>query len=66
VNFTEFGHHNGYLWDMETAATELADAGFQNIRRCETGVSGDPVLSALESRDNTPEAPLQLAIEATA
>jgi predicted SAM-dependent methyltransferase len=66
VTFTEFGHHAGYLWDWEAAAAELADAGFRNVRRCETGASSDPVLIALENRSNSAEASVQLVIEATA
>jgi predicted SAM-dependent methyltransferase len=66
ANFNEHGHHRGYLWDLESLSEELQAAGFKDPRRCQVGHSDDPVLRGLEDRIGTPEADVQLVVEARA
>lgn len=64
VAFTEYGHHLGYLWDIDSLSAELVRAGFVDPRRCEAGESRDPALRGLERRISSVEAETQLNIEA--
>lgn len=63
--FAECGHHQGYVWDHESLAFELTEAGFARVRRCEVQESEDPLLSGLESRTEPVDRLLYLAVEAT-
>lgn len=58
-----FGHHEGYVFDFETLAAELAAAGFTGIVRTPTGGSDHPELQGLDVR--TSEGGAQLAVEAS-
>jgi SAM-dependent methyltransferase len=64
IPIASFGHHQGYLYDFDTLATELVRAGFTNPTRCELGTSDHAALSGLDSRSY--EGGAQLAVEATA
>lgn len=63
IPIAEFGHHQGYLWDFETLASELRRAGFSDITRCEHGQSSVPELAGIDQRAD--EGGVQLAVEAT-
>jgi hypothetical protein len=62
VPIASFGHHTGYLYDFETLASELTDAGFRDIVRCELGESSHPELKGL---DESREGGSQLVVEAS-
>jgi hypothetical protein len=64
IPIASFGHHQGYLYDFETLATELERAGFTAPTRSDLGVSGHAALSGLDIRSH--EGGAQLAVEATA
>lgn len=59
----EFGHHTGYVYDLETLGAELERAGFSNVTRCELGQSTHPALAGLDQRGVSGDA--QMAVEAT-
>ncbi len=58
-----FGHHEGYVFDLETLTVELEAAGFTDVVRTATGESAHPELSGLDVR--TSEGGAQLSVEAT-
>lgn len=64
VVFQEAGHHVGYLWDFESLSAELAEAGFTEIARFESGRSDTPALVGLERRHDRPSSPVTLVVEA--
>lgn len=64
IPVASFGHHAGYIYDFETLAAELRNAGFHDPVRCAPGQSAHTAMSGLELR--THEGPAQLAVEATA
>ncbi|MGJ9412782.1 class I SAM-dependent methyltransferase [Aeromicrobium sp. CF4.19] len=57
-----FGHHEGYVFDLETLTVELEAAGFTDVVRTPTGQSEHPELSGLDVR--TSEGGAQLSVEA--
>lgn len=65
VTFAQNGHHLGYLFDFETLAAELGDAGFVDVRRQEVGESADPDFTALEGRVGETDRHMMLVVEAT-
>jgi len=65
VPFTEFGHHEGYLYDEASLGAELKRAGFNGIRRCEARRSDVPGLRDLENRLDA-ESYVQFILEADA
>jgi predicted SAM-dependent methyltransferase len=58
----QFGHHEGYLYDLETLQLELERAGFHSVNRVQLGQSDDPVLIGLDTRAD--EGGAQFAVEA--
>lgn len=58
----EFGHHTGYVFDFETLAAELTDAGFRDVVQCPAGQSEHEVMAGLDVRSH--EGGAQLAVEA--
>ena len=64
ITYVYHGHHLGYCFDWEALSTELAAAGFVDIRRCEAGQSDDPLFSGLEHRREPTEAATELIVEA--
>lgn len=59
----EFGHHTGYVYDLETLGAELERAGFSNVTRCQLGQSAHSALAGLDQRGVSGDA--QMAVEAT-
>jgi predicted SAM-dependent methyltransferase len=62
--FQDDGHHVGYLWDVESLASELTRAGFVDVSIHEAGSSGDPALCGLEVRVGSPVAGICVIVEA--
>lgn len=62
--FQDDGHHEGYLWDEESLASELTRAGLVDISIHEAGLSGDPALVGLEVRVGSPVAGICVIVEA--
>ena len=58
-----FGHHTGYVYDLETLDEEFKRAGFHSTIRCELGASEHPALAGLDQRGH--EGGAQIAVEAT-
>jgi predicted SAM-dependent methyltransferase len=58
----QFGHHEGYLYDLETLQLELERAGFHSVNQVQLGQSDDPVLVGLDTRAD--EGGAQFAVEA--
>ena len=65
IVFQDAGNHIGYLWDYSSLSSELRDAGFAEVVRCEIGRSSDPDFRALEARSDEPESPITLVVEAS-
>jgi predicted SAM-dependent methyltransferase len=65
VTYAYHGHHLGYCFDWAALSTELATAGFVNIRRYEAGHSDDPAFRGLECRREPTEAATELIVEAS-
>ncbi|EFQ82057.1 methyltransferase domain protein [Aeromicrobium marinum DSM 15272] len=63
VPIGEFGHHAGYMYDLETLTVELERAGFHSVVRTPTGSSEHPDFDGLDQR--TSEGGAQLSVEAT-
>jgi predicted SAM-dependent methyltransferase len=63
IPIASFGHHQGYLYDFDTLATELMRAGFRAPAQFELGVSDHAALEGLDIRSN--EGGAQLAVQAT-
>jgi SAM-dependent methyltransferase len=54
-----------WMWDYPSLSHELASAGFDGIRRCRFGDSGDPMFSLVEDRSRFIDGDLaELAIQA--
>jgi predicted SAM-dependent methyltransferase len=51
VAMREWGHR--YLYDFEELALRLREAGFQDVRRTERGMSDVPELRGLETREDS-------------
>lgn len=64
VVFQDAGHHLGYLWDEDALGSELVRAGFGAVRRHPSGVSDTPGLRGLEAREQRPQSPTMLVLEA--
>jgi predicted SAM-dependent methyltransferase len=64
VTYAYHGHHQGYCFDWAALSAELTQAGFVDIRRCETGQSDDPEFRGLEQRQEPTEAATELIVEA--
>jgi predicted SAM-dependent methyltransferase len=64
ITFTTSGHERGYLWDFDSLSTELTNAGFVSVTRCECGDSDDPVFRNLEARTGLTEVLTMLVVEA--
>lgn len=64
ITYAYHGHHLGYCFDWPALSTELAAAGFVDIRRYEAGCSDDPAFRGLENRHETTEAATELIVEA--
>jgi hypothetical protein len=58
-----FGHHAGYVYDLDTLDQEFKRAGFHSTLRCRPGASAHPALIGLDQRGH--EGGAQLAVEAT-
>lgn len=58
-----FGHHAGYVYDLDTLDQEFKRAGFHSTLRCWPGASEHPALIGLDQRGH--EGGAQLAVEAT-
>lgn len=58
----QFGHHEGYLYDLETLQYELEKAGFHSVIEKRLGESDHPELTGLDTR--TDEGGAQFAVEA--
>jgi SAM-dependent methyltransferase len=58
----QFGHHIGYVYDFESLARELTDAGFHSPARGELGSSGHAEFVGIEQR--AAEGNAQLVVEA--
>lgn len=65
VVFNESGHHRGYCYDQNALTAELANAGFDDIRRCETSEGRAPYLCGLENRTDATDLATMLIVEAT-
>jgi predicted SAM-dependent methyltransferase len=65
TTFHDSGHDVGYLWDEQSLGDELRRAGFSSVRRFETGVSDDPVLSGIDRMEDQPDSPFALVLEAS-
>ncbi len=59
-----FGHHHGYVYDLEALSDELRRAGFARVVEEPMGQSGHPKLVGLERRSD-PGADAQLVVEVT-
>ena len=57
-----FGHHDGYVYDFDTLASELKRAGFHTVTEQPLGASEHPPLVGLDQR--TDEGGAQMAVEA--
>jgi predicted SAM-dependent methyltransferase len=64
ITYAYHGHHLGYCFDWAALSSELAAAGFVDIRRYEAGQSDDPVFRGLERRREPTEAATELIVEA--
>lgn len=65
IVFQDAGHHIGYLWDFESLAAELRNAGFADPQRQQPGQSDDASLRGLEGRTSGGHgAPIDLIVEA--
>jgi hypothetical protein len=64
VTYAYHGHHLGYIFDWNALSSELAAAGFIDIRRFETGQSDDPAFHSLETRAEPTEEATELIVEA--
>lgn len=64
ITYAYHGHHLGYCFDWAALSSELAAAGFVDIRRYEAGQSDDPVFCDLEHRHEPTEVATQLIVEA--
>jgi hypothetical protein len=64
IPIASFGHHQGYLYDFDTLASELEGAGFTAPIHCKLGVSAHDALNGIDIRNH--EGGAQLAVEATA
>jgi predicted SAM-dependent methyltransferase len=63
VTYAYHGHHAGYVWDWAALSSELAAAGFADIRRYAAGESDDPYFRGLETRAEPTEAATELIVE---
>ena len=63
IPIASFGHHEGYVYDFETLASELERVGFHHVVRTELGASDHPELDGLDQRAD--EGGAQMAVEAT-
>jgi predicted SAM-dependent methyltransferase len=63
VTYAYHGHHLGYIFDWDALSSELATAGFSNIRRYEVGQSEDPAFQCLETRAEPSEEATELIVE---
>lgn len=64
VTYAYHGHHRGYIFDWDALSSELTDAGFVEVRRCEAGQSDDPAFQGLETRAEPTEDATELIVEA--
>jgi hypothetical protein len=64
VPVASFGHHEGYLYDFDTMASELTRVGFTNVIRCDLGISAHTAMRDLDLRGEQGSG--QMAVEATA
>lgn len=64
VTYAYHGHHEGYIFDWQALSSELAAAGFTDVRRYETGKSDDPEFQDLETRAEATEEATELIVEA--
>lgn len=64
VTYAYHGHHEGYIFDWDALHSELASAGFTDVRRCEAGQSDDPAFQGLETRAEPTEEATELIVEA--
>ncbi len=62
VPIASFGHHTGYLYDVETLCAELTAAGFTDAREWAKEESGHAAMSGLDKRAG--EGGAQMAVEA--
>ncbi len=62
VPIASFGHHTGYLYDVETLCAELTAAGFTQAKEWSRDESGHPALLELDKRAG--EGGAQMAVEA--
>jgi predicted SAM-dependent methyltransferase len=62
--FQDSGHHVGAMWDEQSLGAEMLAAGFAEVRRWENHQSDDPVLQGLEGREDRPDSPMILILEA--
>lgn len=62
--FVEYGHRDGYAWDLDALSAELSAAGFVDVERRELEESPDPALRGLESRVLPIDRRTMLAVEA--
>ena len=62
--FQDDGHHEGYLWDFRSLASELERVGFSDVVQFALGVSHSPELQDTDSRVGLPIADVMLAVEA--
>ena len=63
VPIASFGHHTGYLYDVETLCAELGERGFTGAKEWDLSDSAHPELCDLDKR--TDEGGAQMAVEAT-
>ncbi len=64
VPIASFGHHEGYLYDFDTLASELERSGFTNVKLCDLGASAHIAMRDLDQRVH--EGRAQMAVEAIA
>lgn len=61
IPISSFGHHEGYVYDFDTLASELRRAGFDAVSKVELGTSRHEPLVALDNRGD--EGGAQMAVE---
>lgn len=64
ITYVYHGHHLGFCFDWAALSSELAAAGFVDIRRYEAGQSDDPAFRGIERRHEPTEAATELIVEA--
>jgi predicted SAM-dependent methyltransferase len=63
ITYGYHGHHRGYIFDWASLSSELATAGFSDVRRWDAGKSDDPEFRGLETRAEPTEAATELIVE---